>query len=152
MIYQDTNSGFLVVITLLAITLVCFNFSAYCFISYRIIKSQRNNPHYKKTPTVIGFNWLFISIILLLLAFIINFFFNAFWILNITSIIACVISSYTTHKYYSQTSVFEEKQIPDDLVDEMIKKNQDRWIKILNESDLEDNTVKQLITNVKESA
>ena len=63
-----------------------------------------------------------------------------------------MISSYTTHKYYSQTSVFEEKQIPDDLVDEMIKKNQDRWIKILNESDLEGNTVKQLITNVKESA
>tara|TARA_B100001146_G_C16118392_1_gene406858 strand:+ start:284 stop:739 length:456 start_codon:yes stop_codon:yes gene_type:complete len=148
MIYQDTNSGFLVVITLLAITLVCFNFSAYCFISYRIIKSQRNNPHYKKTPTVIGFNWLFISIILLLLAFIINFFFNAFWILNITSIIACVISSYTTHKYYSQTSVFEEKQIPEDLVKKETEDLKKSVLRKIQKYEVDDSMLNEMTTYI----
>lgn len=152
MIFEDINSGFSVVLTLLALTLVCFNFSAYCFISYRVIKSQKNNPYYKKTPTVIGFNWLFISIILLLVAFIINFFFSAFWILNLTSLAACVISSYTTHQYYSQTAIFQEKQIPNEVVDELIQERQDLWINNLKNSKLKPDTVKRLITNVKESA
>lgn len=152
MILDDIHSGFLVVIALLEIVIVCMSLLAYCYISNRVINSQKENPYYKKSPTVKWFNSLFILLAVLCFCVAVNFFIRAAWLIGLVLTGLSYVAPMTVWKYYKQLNIFQEKQIPNDVVDELFQEQQQRWIETLENSKLKPDTVKRLITNVKESA
>ena len=82
----------------------------------------------------------------------VNFFIRAAWLIGLVLTGLSYVAPMTVWKYYKQLNIFQEKQIPNEVVDELIQEQQQRWIETLENSKLKPDTVKRLITNVKESA
>ncbi|MEZ7496480.1 hypothetical protein QO206_13360 [Leeuwenhoekiella aequorea] len=113
--FEEIQSGFLVTLALLEFTVIGLSFLAYSYISNQVIRAHKDDPHYKRAPTVVWFNWLFVLMAMLCLAIVINFFVHAFWLIDIILTGLTVVAPLTVWKYYKQLNVFEEKQIPEDV-------------------------------------
>ena len=147
--FEEIQSGFLVTLALLEFTVIGLSFLAYSYISNQVIRAHKDDPHYKRAPTVVWFNWLFVLMAMLCLAIVINFFVHAFWLIDIILTGLTVVAPLTVWKYYKQINVFQEKQTPNDLVDQQLIEQQIRWISILEQSNLKKSTVNALINNLK---
>ena len=152
MIFQDINNGFLIVLALFEFTIVCCSLMAYCYISFKIVQSHKHDKHYKRAPTVMWFNWFFAFLCGFFLSIVLNFFVEAFWVIDVFLTGLAIVAPITVWKYHQQIEIFKEQLVPNYVVEEEIRLAQKRWISNLEKSNLKNATVHTLINNLKGNA
>lgn len=138
MTLDSINDGLFIVIALLQIVTIATCLVGVSLISSRIMKAHEGDKYYKKTPTVMWFNYFFYNLAAFFIALIIVFFTEAYEIVLLVSTPLTYVSIRTTQTYYKQMSQFRKKTIPRDVIEDYNKQFKDSFRS-------------QLISNIKQS-